>query len=83
MNENAALFSLSILSWPIMFFVTWRYAKDTQYYNEDGVIVPIHVRKEMGYLKSEDGKQAEVTTSNSRAGAHTESVENGDEMIGA
>ena len=51
MSENAAMFSLATISMPIMFFVTYKYAKDTQYYKEENVVVPIHVRKEIGFLE--------------------------------
>lgn len=46
-NENAAYFALATLCWPILYFVAWKYTTDTNYYQEETVIVPIHVRKEM------------------------------------
>jgi hypothetical protein len=46
-NENAAYFALSTLCWPILYFVAWKWTTDTNYFKEESVIVPIHVRKEM------------------------------------
>jgi hypothetical protein len=46
-NENAAYFALTTLCWPILYFVAWKCTTDTNYFKEESVIVPIHVRKEM------------------------------------
>ena len=46
-NENGAYFALATLCWPILYFVSWRYLKDTNYLDEDNVIVPLHVRKDL------------------------------------
>lgn len=53
-NENAAYFALATTSWPIMFFIAWKYTNATNYLMEDGVIVPIHVRDELGVVKGEE-----------------------------
>lgn len=47
-NENAAYFALATTSWPIMFFIAWRYTTTTNYLTEKDVIVPVHVREELG-----------------------------------
>lgn len=52
-NENAAFFALTMVCWPSLFYVTYKYATDTNYFKEAGVIVPIHVRKEMNMAKLE------------------------------
>ncbi|KAI1622024.1 hypothetical protein EDD37DRAFT_687827 [Exophiala viscosa] len=46
-NENGAYFALATLCWPILYFVAWKYLKDTNYLDEDSVIVPLHVRKDL------------------------------------
>jgi hypothetical protein len=46
-NENAAFFALTMICWPSLFYVTWMYATATNYFKEEGVIVPVHIRKEM------------------------------------
>ncbi|EED17435.1 conserved hypothetical protein [Talaromyces stipitatus ATCC 10500] len=53
-NENAAYFALTTLCWPILYFITWKCTTDTNYMKEDTVIVPIHVRKEIGLDGVED-----------------------------
>lgn len=65
-NENAAIFALATLSWPIMFFVAWKYTKDTNYMDETDVVVPIHVRKELGL--DADGASAKVLSHEQAAG---------------
>lgn len=50
-NENAAYFALATTSWPIMFFIAWKYTSDTNYLTETEVIVPVHVRQELGIGK--------------------------------
>ena len=67
-HENAAIFALSAISFPILLFVTWKYAKDTQYYNEEGVIVPLHVRTELSHSAEESGKSTSVELVQSNAG---------------
>lgn len=47
-NENAGYFALTTLCWPILYFVAWKCTTDTNYLTEGTVIVPIHVRKELG-----------------------------------
>jgi hypothetical protein len=47
-NLNAALFALTTLCWPIVYFAAYKYTTDTNYGNEDTVIVLIHVRHELG-----------------------------------
>jgi hypothetical protein len=47
-NENAAYFALTMLCWPILYFITWKCTTATNYLSEDGVIAPMHVRKELG-----------------------------------
>jgi hypothetical protein len=54
MNENAAFFALTMICWPSLFYVTYKYATDTNYFKEAGVIVPIHVRKEMHMAQDQD-----------------------------
>jgi len=46
-NENAAFFALATLCWPILFFVAYKYTLDTNYFKEETVVVPVHVRKEL------------------------------------
>lgn len=43
-NENAAYFALTTLCWPILYFVAWKYTSDTNYFKEETVIAPLHVR---------------------------------------
>lgn len=45
-NENAAWFALSTISWPLLYFVTWKCTSATNYHKEHGVIAPIEARKE-------------------------------------
>lgn len=47
-NENAAYFALSLITWPILYFVVWKYTTPTNYLLEEDVIAPVHVRKELG-----------------------------------
>ena len=53
-NENAAYFALSMLCWPILYFIAWKCTTDTNYLIEGSVIAPIHVRKELGGDGSSD-----------------------------
>ncbi|KAH8805488.1 hypothetical protein F5884DRAFT_799458 [Xylogone sp. PMI_703] len=46
-NENAAYFALTMLCWPIMFFVAWKATLDTNYFLEETVIVPVHIREQI------------------------------------
>ncbi|KAK0255925.1 hypothetical protein LTS09_009227 [Friedmanniomyces endolithicus] len=46
-NENAAYFALSTICWPILYYVVWKCTTDTNYLTEEGVIAPVHVRKEL------------------------------------
>ncbi|KIW25919.1 uncharacterized protein PV07_09053 [Cladophialophora immunda] len=48
-NINGALFALTTLCWPILFFIAYKYATDTNYGKEETVTIPIHVRKELGF----------------------------------
>jgi hypothetical protein len=59
---NAALFTLTTLCWPIVYFAAYKYTTDTNYGNEDTVIVPIHVWHELSLEDKDtgDGKVAPV-----------------------
>ncbi|KAK4892204.1 hypothetical protein LTR27_009213 [Elasticomyces elasticus] len=46
-NENAGYFALSTICWPILFYIVWKCTTDTNYLTEEGVVAPIHVRKEL------------------------------------
>ena len=46
-NENAGLFALATLCWPLLFYVAWNYISETNYFVDEAVIVPMHVREEM------------------------------------
>jgi len=46
-NENAAFLDPTMIPWPSLFYITYKYATDTNYLEEGGAIVPIHMRKEM------------------------------------
>ncbi|KAL1867535.1 hypothetical protein VTK73DRAFT_4138 [Phialemonium thermophilum] len=46
-NENAAYFALATLCWPILYFIAWRCISSTNYFKEESVVVPIHVRKDL------------------------------------
>lgn len=46
-NENAAWFALATISWPILYFIAWKCTNDTNYFKEEHVIPPVHVRKEL------------------------------------
>jgi len=56
-NLNAALFALTTLCWPIVYFAGYKYTTDTNYGNEDTVIVPIHVRHELGLEDKDTGNE--------------------------
>jgi hypothetical protein len=45
-SENGAYFALATISFPVMFFVCWKCTTDTNYFKEDDVIAPMHVRLE-------------------------------------
>jgi hypothetical protein len=48
-NINGALFALTTLCWPILFFIAYKYTTDTNYGKEESVTIPMHVRKELGF----------------------------------
>lgn len=52
-NINAALFSLSTLCWPILYYTAFNNVTDTNYGKESEVVVPIRARYELG-LESKD-----------------------------
>lgn len=52
-NENAAYFALTMLCWPSLYYVIWRYVTDTNYFLEENVIVPIHARKELKFQEEQ------------------------------
>ncbi len=56
-NEGGAIFALTTICWPLMWYVVKTYATDTQYFKEENVVVPIHVRKEMGFLEHTNGEE--------------------------
>ncbi|EXJ88510.1 hypothetical protein A1O1_05440 [Capronia coronata CBS 617.96] len=58
-NENAAYFALATTCWPIMFFIAWKCTTATNYPLEKDVVVPVHVRKELG-IDDIDGIEIEV-----------------------
>ncbi|KAF2165583.1 hypothetical protein M409DRAFT_36848 [Zasmidium cellare ATCC 36951] len=60
-NENAAYFALSLITWPILYFVAWKYTTPTNYLLEDDVIAPVHVREELGVEGSPSTEMAEKT----------------------
>lgn len=47
-SVNAGFFAFITLCWPILYFVVWKTATDTNYGKEESVVVPVHVRQEMG-----------------------------------
>ena len=47
-NENGGYFALSFITWPILYFIAWRFTTETNYLQEGNVVVPVHVREEMG-----------------------------------
>ena len=55
-NENAAFFALTMLCWPSLYYVVWKYINDTNYLIEENVIVPIHTRKELQSREEEAGQ---------------------------
>lgn len=71
-NENAAIFALATLCWPILYFVAWKYTTDTNYFREVDVIAPLHVQQAQnngmrtvgskGEEKFAIGKSVAVTT---------------------
>ncbi|KAK5043607.1 hypothetical protein LTR84_011367 [Exophiala bonariae] len=63
-NENAAFFALTMLCWPSLFYVVWKYMKDTNYFLEEGVIVPIHARKQLQIHVEETGQTLENENNN-------------------
>lgn len=71
-NENAYIFALSLICWPILFFVAYKYTTDTNYLKEENVVVPLHVLREMEL----EGKKMDIerTRSVSESGAKTAEV---------
>ncbi|EXJ73194.1 uncharacterized protein A1O5_02954 [Cladophialophora psammophila CBS 110553] len=65
-NEGAAIFALTTICWPILWFVVKNYTTATQYYKEENVVVPIHVRKEMGYLEDANGEELSFTNTKTK-----------------
>ncbi|OAL35292.1 hypothetical protein AYO20_05343 [Fonsecaea nubica] len=47
-NVNGEFFAISTLCRPILYFVVWKTATETSYGTEEDVIVPVHIRQEMG-----------------------------------
>lgn len=35
---------MSTLAWPIMLLIAAKYTTDTNYFKEDGVVVPVHIK---------------------------------------
>jgi hypothetical protein len=56
-RTSAALFAMTTLSWPILLYIA-NQCTDTNYGTEENVIVPIHVRHELGL---DDKKEIEET----------------------
>lgn len=46
-NINAAFFALTVLCWPVLYF-TGQSTLDTNYGVEETVVIPIHVKRELG-----------------------------------
>ncbi|GAB7355475.1 hypothetical protein MBLNU459_g5972t1 [Dothideomycetes sp. NU459] len=61
-NENAAYFALATICWPILYYVATKYTTDTNYLKEEGVIVPMDVRKKMHIEGVEVGEDGIVDT---------------------
>lgn len=59
-NENAAWFSMATLCWPILTYIAWTCVKDTNYLEEDSVVVPIHMRKKLEVPGLEVTNSAEI-----------------------
>lgn len=45
--ENAYLFALVTLCWPVLYWVAWKFTTNTNYFHEENVVVPTHVREKM------------------------------------
>lgn len=60
-NENGAYFALTTICWPILYYIVWKCTTETNYLSEEGVIAPVHVRKEMGIEGVDSANDEEVT----------------------
>jgi hypothetical protein len=49
-----------MLCWPSLYYVVWKYMKDTNYFLEENVIVPIHARKQLQIHMEETGQIFEI-----------------------
>lgn len=51
-NVNGALFALTTLGWPVLYYTVVKHTPDTNYGKEDSVVVPVHLRQELGLVET-------------------------------
>jgi hypothetical protein len=64
---NGALFALTTISWPVLYYVAYNCTTDTNYGKEKTVVIPVHVRRELDLADIDDGAGEAKRTSTDSA----------------